>query len=131
MVLTHSWYSLADYIAFSSSFLSILERLNLCAGFHYSALKVALSIAGSDSGAGAGIQADIKTFSALGVYGCTAITAITAQNTRKVSSILEVSPEIIEGQIRSVPTTSYREIALSPPEFPFWQRRICFFQYNV
>jgi hydroxymethylpyrimidine/phosphomethylpyrimidine kinase len=102
MVLTHSWYSLADYIAFSSSFLSILERLNLCAGFHYSALKVALSIAGSDSGAGAGIQADIKTFSALGVYGCTAITAITAQNTRKVSSILEVSPEIIEGQIRSV-----------------------------
>jgi len=65
-------------------------------------LKVALSIAGSDSGAGAGIQADIKTFSALGVYGCTAITAITAQNTRKVSSILEVSPEMIDGQIRSV-----------------------------
>lgn len=65
-------------------------------------MKVALSIAGSDSGAGAGIQADIKTFSALGVYGCTAITAITAQNTRKVSSILEVSPEMIDGQIRSV-----------------------------
>ncbi|HEY7734885.1 MAG TPA: bifunctional hydroxymethylpyrimidine kinase/phosphomethylpyrimidine kinase [Nitrososphaera sp.] len=65
-------------------------------------MKVALSIAGSDSGGGAGIQADIKTFAALGVYGCTAITAITAQNTRRVSSILEVSPEMIEGQIRSV-----------------------------
>lgn len=65
-------------------------------------MKVALSIAGSDSGAGAGIQADIKTFSALGIHGCTAITAITAQNTRKVSSILEVSSEMIEGQIRSV-----------------------------
>lgn len=65
-------------------------------------MKVALSIAGSDSGAGAGIQADIKTFAALGVYGCTAITAITAQNTRSVSSILEVSPEMIEGQMRSV-----------------------------
>ncbi len=65
-------------------------------------MKVALSIAGSDSGGGAGIQADVKTFAALGVYGCTAITAITAQNTRKVSSILEVAPEMIEGQIRSV-----------------------------
>jgi hydroxymethylpyrimidine/phosphomethylpyrimidine kinase len=67
-------------------------------------LKIALSIAGSDSGAGAGIQADLKTFSALGVYGCTAITAITAQNTRKVSEIFEVSPAIVEQQIRSVMT---------------------------
>jgi hydroxymethylpyrimidine kinase/phosphomethylpyrimidine kinase len=67
-------------------------------------LKIALSIAGSDSGAGAGIQADLKTFSALGVYGCTAITAITAQNTRKVSDILEISPAMVEQQIRSVMT---------------------------
>lgn len=67
-------------------------------------MKIALSIAGSDSGAGAGIQADLKTFSALGVYGCTAITAITAQNTRGVFDIFEVSPEMIEQQIKSVMT---------------------------
>jgi hydroxymethylpyrimidine/phosphomethylpyrimidine kinase len=65
-------------------------------------LKIALSIAGSDSGAGAGIQADLKTFSALGVYGCTAITAITAQNTKMVAEIFEVSPAMVEQQIRSV-----------------------------
>jgi hydroxymethylpyrimidine kinase / phosphomethylpyrimidine kinase / thiamine-phosphate diphosphorylase len=63
---------------------------------------VALSIAGSDSGAGAGIQADLKTFSALGVYGCTAITAITAQNTREVTSIFGLPDDIIRKQIRSV-----------------------------
>jgi hydroxymethylpyrimidine kinase / phosphomethylpyrimidine kinase / thiamine-phosphate diphosphorylase len=67
-------------------------------------LKIALSVAGSDSGAGAGIQADLKTFSALGVYGCTAITAITAQNTRKVAEIFEVSPAVVGQQIRSVMT---------------------------
>ena len=67
-------------------------------------MKVALSIAGSDSGAGAGIQADLKTFSALGIYGCTAITAITAQNTRGVSAICEIRPEIIAEQIRSILT---------------------------
>lgn len=67
-------------------------------------MKIALSIAGSDSGAGAGIQADLKTFSALGVYGCTAITAITAQNTRKVAEIMEVSPVMVEQQINSIMT---------------------------
>ena len=72
--------------------------------YHCQLMKVALSIAGSDSGAGAGIQADLKTFSALGVYGCTAITAITAQNTKKVTDILEVSPSVIERQIQSVMT---------------------------
>jgi hydroxymethylpyrimidine kinase / phosphomethylpyrimidine kinase / thiamine-phosphate diphosphorylase len=65
-------------------------------------LKVALSIAGSDSGAGAGIQADLKMFSALGVFGCTAITAITAQNTKQVAEISEIPPSIVEKQIRSV-----------------------------
>lgn len=65
-------------------------------------MKVALSIAGSDSGAGAGIQADLKTFTTLGVYGCTAITAVTAQNTREVSGIFELDPESIAKQIRSV-----------------------------
>jgi hydroxymethylpyrimidine kinase / phosphomethylpyrimidine kinase / thiamine-phosphate diphosphorylase len=67
-------------------------------------MQVALSIAGSDSGAGAGIQADLKTFAALGVYGCTAITAITAQNTLGVSAICEIKPEIISEQIRSILT---------------------------
>ncbi len=65
-------------------------------------MKVALSIAGSDSGGGAGIQADLKTFTSLGVYGCTAITAVTAQNTQEVSSVFEVTPECITEQIRSV-----------------------------
>ena len=67
-------------------------------------MKVVLSIAGSDSGAGAGIQADLKMFSALGVYGCTAITAITAQNTKHVVKIFEISPSIVEQQVRSVMT---------------------------
>ncbi len=62
----------------------------------------AMTIAGSDSGAGAGIQADLKTFSALGVYGTTVITALTAQNTVGVQSVLEVSPEFISAQIDSV-----------------------------
>jgi hydroxymethylpyrimidine kinase / phosphomethylpyrimidine kinase / thiamine-phosphate diphosphorylase len=65
-------------------------------------VKIALSIAGSDSGAGAGVQADLKTFSALEVYGCTAITAITAQNTKQVAEIFEISPSMVEQQIRSV-----------------------------
>jgi hydroxymethylpyrimidine kinase/phosphomethylpyrimidine kinase len=65
-------------------------------------LKIGLSIAGSDSGAGAGIQADLKMFSALDVYGCTAITAITAQNTKQVADIFEISPSMVEQQIRSV-----------------------------
>lgn len=65
-------------------------------------MKIALSIAGSDSGAGAGIQADLKMFSALGVYGCTAITAITAQNTKQVAEIFEISPSTVEQQIKSV-----------------------------
>jgi len=62
----------------------------------------ALSIAGSDSGGGAGIQADLKTFSALGVYGMTAITAVTVQNTRGVSGYEAISPSTVADQIRSV-----------------------------
>ena len=63
---------------------------------------VVLSIAGSDSSGGAGIQADLKTFSALGVYGATAITAITAQNTKGVNSQLAISPEMVYNQIVAV-----------------------------
>ena len=62
---------------------------------------VALTIAGSDSGGGAGIQADIKTFSSLGVFGASAITAITAQNTQGVRGIQAISPEILRGQIEA------------------------------
>ncbi len=63
---------------------------------------VALSIAGSDSGGGAGIQADIRSFNAFGVFATTAITALTAQNTRGVSAINEVDPDFVEAQVRSV-----------------------------
>ncbi|HEY9286712.1 MAG TPA: bifunctional hydroxymethylpyrimidine kinase/phosphomethylpyrimidine kinase [Candidatus Dormibacteraeota bacterium] len=62
-------------------------------------LPVALTIAGSDSGGGAGIQADLKTYSALGVYGVTVITAITAQNTVGVRAVREVEPDIIRAQL--------------------------------
>lgn len=61
-----------------------------------------LSIAGSDSGGGAGIQADLKTFSALGCYGMTAITAITAQNTQGVRAIHTIAPEMLRAQIDAV-----------------------------
>jgi hydroxymethylpyrimidine/phosphomethylpyrimidine kinase len=62
-------------------------------------VPIALTIAGSDSGGGAGIQADLKTFSALGVYGASVITALTAQNTREVRAIFDVDPGFIVGQI--------------------------------
>jgi hydroxymethylpyrimidine/phosphomethylpyrimidine kinase len=62
-------------------------------------MKTALTIAGSDSSGGAGIQADLKTFSVLGVYGMTAITAITAQNTLGVKQVLELDPDLVRKQI--------------------------------
>jgi hydroxymethylpyrimidine/phosphomethylpyrimidine kinase len=65
-------------------------------------LHSALSIAGSDSSGGAGIQADIKTMSALGIYSCTVITAITAQSTSNVDYILPLGAQIIKKQIKSV-----------------------------
>ena len=62
----------------------------------------ALTIAGSDSGAGAGVQADLKTFAAFGVYGTSVITAITAQNTVGVTKILELSPDLVAAQLDAV-----------------------------
>ena len=67
-------------------------------------LHSALSIAGSDSSGGAGIQADLKTMSALGIYSCTVITAITAQSTSNVDYILPLGAQIIKKQIKSVLT---------------------------
>lgn len=63
---------------------------------------IALTIAGSDSGGGAGVQADLKTFSALGVYGASVITALTAQNTRAVTMVEPASPAMIAAQIAAV-----------------------------
>ena len=63
---------------------------------------IAVTIAGSDSGGGAGIQADLKTFSALGVYGASVITALTAQNTQGVTGIHDVPPAFVTAQIDAV-----------------------------
>ena len=63
-------------------------------------MKTALTIAGSDSSGGAGIQADLKTFQALGVYGMSVITAVTVQNTQKVYDVHEIPPHIVYDQIR-------------------------------
>ena len=65
-------------------------------------MKIALTIAGSDSSAGAGIQADLKTFAALGVYGTSAITAITAQNTIGVFRVLDLPADLVGAQIEAV-----------------------------
>ncbi|MEO1494969.1 MAG: bifunctional hydroxymethylpyrimidine kinase/phosphomethylpyrimidine kinase [Pseudomonadota bacterium] len=67
-----------------------------------SGAPIALTIAGSDSGGGAGIQADLKAFSALGVYGASVITALTAQNTRAVTAVHEAPPDMIAAQIEVV-----------------------------
>jgi hydroxymethylpyrimidine/phosphomethylpyrimidine kinase len=65
-------------------------------------IRKALTIAGSDSGAGAGIQADLKTFAALGVYGTSALSAITAQNTLGVTAIHALTPTLVAAQIDAV-----------------------------
>jgi hydroxymethylpyrimidine/phosphomethylpyrimidine kinase len=65
-------------------------------------MRVALTIAGSDSSGGAGIQADLKTFAALGVYGTSAITAVTAQNTVGVAQVLPLPADVVTAQIEAV-----------------------------
>ena len=71
-------------------------------GGRLSTVPVALTIAGSDSGGGAGIQADLKTFEAFGVWGTTAITGVTAQNTLGVQDAMVLPPRLVEAQIESV-----------------------------
>jgi hydroxymethylpyrimidine/phosphomethylpyrimidine kinase len=65
-------------------------------------VPIALTIAGSDSGGGAGVQADLKTFSALGVYGASVLTALTAQNTRAVTAVHDVPPAFVRAQLQAV-----------------------------
>src|SRR5205814_4007453 len=65
-------------------------------------MRTALTIAGSDSSAGAGIQADLKTFAAFGLYGTSAITAVTAQNTQGVEAVLALSADFVTAQIEAV-----------------------------
>ena len=65
-------------------------------------VPIALTIAGSDSSGGAGIQADLKTFTTLGVYGASVLTAVTAQNTLGVDQVLQLEPEFVAAQFRSV-----------------------------
>ncbi|GBF09015.1 trifunctional ThiDN protein [Aeropyrum pernix] len=65
-------------------------------------IPVALTIAGSDSGGGAGIQADLKTFAVMGVHGASAITSITAQNTVEVRAIHDVPPDVVKAQVEAV-----------------------------
>src|SRR5665213_570876 len=69
---------------------------------HAMTISVALTIAGSDSSGGAGIQADLKTFAALGVFGASVVTALTAQNTQGVSGIHLVPPPFVTAQIDAV-----------------------------
>ena len=70
-------------------------------------MNTALTIAGSDSSGGAGIQADIKTMTAHGVYAMSAVTALTAQNTTGVTGIMEVTPEFLREQIDDIFTDIY------------------------
>ncbi|UBV42693.1 bifunctional hydroxymethylpyrimidine kinase/phosphomethylpyrimidine kinase [Deinococcus taeanensis] len=82
-------------------------------------VPVALSVAGSDSGGGAGIQADLKTFEAHGVYGASVLTVITAQNTRGVQAVHTLSPALVAAQLRSVlddfPVAAVKTGALGSP----------------
>jgi hydroxymethylpyrimidine/phosphomethylpyrimidine kinase len=73
-----------------------------CLRDHFMTTPIAVTIAGSDSSGGAGIQADLKTFSALGVYGASVIAALTAQNTKGVTAIHEVLPEFVAAQMDAV-----------------------------
>src|SRR5947199_9995468 len=64
----------------------------------------ALTIAGSDSGGGAGIQADLKTFAVLGVWGMSAVTSVTVQNSEGVATVADVPAEVVAAQLRAVAT---------------------------
>ena len=83
-------------------------------------IAVALTIAGSDSGAGAGIQADLKAIASFGVYGTSVITAVTAQNTMAITAVAELDPGVVAAQMRAVlgdfPVRAIKIGMLSSPE---------------
>ncbi|MBB2972268.1 bifunctional hydroxymethylpyrimidine kinase/phosphomethylpyrimidine kinase [Mesorhizobium sp. RMAD-H1] len=79
-----------------------MTRIEISRSLSTSSIPICVTIAGSDSGGGAGIQADLKTFSALGVYGASVITAITAQNTKAVTAVHDVPADIVTAQIDAV-----------------------------
>ena len=88
-------------------------------------MRTALSIAGSDSSGGAGIQADIKTMSANGIYAMSAITALTAQNTTGVTDILEVTPVFLSAQLDAVSIIRIlmaQDVHFPAPLHRIWQR---------
>src|SRR6185295_14843162 len=70
--------------------------------FRMATIPIALTIAGSDSGGGAGIQADLKTFHAFGAFGASAVTAVTVQNTRGVTGVHPIPVDVVRAQIRAV-----------------------------
>src|SRR5258708_24324083 len=80
---------------------------------------IAVTIAGSDSGGGAGIQADLKTFSALGVYGASVLTALTAQNTLGVAAIHDVPADFVAAQIDAV----FSDLAVNAVKIGMLSRR--------
>src|SRR5664280_2271645 len=85
--------------------ISLLPAVCFCDGANlekHVMTPIAVTIAGSDSGGGAGIQADLKTFAALGVYGASVITALTAQNTQGVAAIHDVPADFIAAQLDAV-----------------------------
>jgi len=79
-----------------------MTKTQTARSFSVSATPICVTIAGSDSGGGAGIQADLKTFSALGAYGASVITAITAQNTRAVTAVHDIPADIVTAQIDAI-----------------------------
>ena len=79
----------------------------------------ALTIAGTDPSGGAGI-ADLKTFSALGAYGCSVITALVAQNTRGVQSVYRIEPDFVGAQLDSV----FSDVRIDTTKLGCWQKRI-------
>lgn len=97
-----SSHAVCPHLSFRASLIALRKFMNTTGSIPSALTPIALTIAGSDSGGGAGIQADLKTFSALGVFGCSAIASLTAQNTQGVQGVLPIPPAFVQQQIQSV-----------------------------